>query len=158
KPVQSLDFQVMLYNEAGVKMSGGLISFPDLKPGETGEVQVRIDKASRAVISNREKAQQSLKEQLTPLQASQGGITIAAYLAQRPAGPTRITADCKLGNYYNYAYRRAAATYHSVSLSQSSPFAMGHAWVPKDSEAGRLIFEALKDGQEHRLTLEVVLQ
>src|SRR5262249_37898263 len=119
KPVQSLDFQVMLYNEAGVKMSGGLISFPDLKPGETGEVQVRIDKASRAVISNREKAQQSLKEQLTPLQASQGGMTIAAYLAQRPAGPTRITADCKLGNYYNYAYRRAAATYHSVSLSQS---------------------------------------
>jgi hypothetical protein len=85
-------------------------------------------------------------------------MTLAAYLAQRPDKPTRITLDCKLDNYYNFAYRGAAATHYSVSLSQASPSKFGHAWMPKDCEAGRAVFEVLKDGREHRLTLAVALR
>jgi hypothetical protein len=43
-------------------------------------------------------------------------------------------------------------------LHSSSPSKSGHGWVPKDSEVGKSIFEVLKDGRGHRLTLEVVLQ
>jgi hypothetical protein len=83
------------------------------------------------------------------------GMTLAAYLAQRPATPTRITCDCRLKNYYNFAYRDAAETHYSVGLGDVG---IDNAWVPKDSEAGRRIFAILKDGRTHTLTLEVVLQ
>jgi hypothetical protein len=53
KPVHSTDFKVELFNRESVKITGGYISLPDLKPGEIGEVRVRIDNAFRAVISNR---------------------------------------------------------------------------------------------------------
>jgi hypothetical protein len=51
---RSFDFDVTLYNREANKVTGGFISFPDLQPGETGEVQVRIDNAFRAMISKRE--------------------------------------------------------------------------------------------------------
>jgi len=89
---------------------------------------------------------------------AQADMTLAAFLAQRPNGPTKLTVECRLDNYYNFAYINAAATHHSLLLEWDSPFAMGHAWVTKDSEAGKEIFEVLKDGRKHRMTLEVVLQ
>jgi hypothetical protein len=85
-------------------------------------------------------------------------MTLAAYLVQQPKEPTTLTVWCKLGNYYNFAYRESAATHYNVHLSQSSPFRYAYAWVSKDSEDGRRIFKVLKDGQEHRLRLKVVLQ
>jgi hypothetical protein len=38
KPVDDWQFQVTLYDKARVKKNGGLILFPALKPGETGQV------------------------------------------------------------------------------------------------------------------------
>jgi hypothetical protein len=45
------DLQVDLYDAAGLKLeSRGHISYPDLNSGETGQVQIRMDNAYRAVI------------------------------------------------------------------------------------------------------------
>jgi hypothetical protein len=85
-------------------------------------------------------------------------MTLAAYLAQRPEKPAKITVIGKLNNYYNYAYRNSVTTHYSVSLRSDSPFKSGSAWVLKDSDAGRRLFDALKDGREYRMTLEIVLQ
>jgi hypothetical protein len=85
------------------------------------------------------------------------GMTLAAYLAQRPDGPAEITVRCELKNYYNWAYERTAASHYSVSLKGERPFKSGHAWVPKNSNVGKQVFEVLKDGHEHRLTLRLVL-
>jgi hypothetical protein len=86
------------------------------------------------------------------------GMTLAAYLAQRPKEPTAITADCQLQNYYNFAYMHSADTHYSVTLMTLSPLKLAHAWVRKDSDTGKQVYEVLKDGASHRLTLEVVLQ
>jgi hypothetical protein len=86
-------------------------------------------------------------------------MTLAAYLAQRPDKPTKVMVDCKLDHYYNFAYMLAAGTHYSLRIMESTPtITVAHAWVPKDSEAGKEIFELFKDGQGHRLKLVVALQ
>jgi hypothetical protein len=53
RPFRSLDLEATTYNKAGIKTHGGWVIAPDLKPGETGEIQVRIDDAYRVTISGR---------------------------------------------------------------------------------------------------------
>jgi hypothetical protein len=86
-------------------------------------------------------------------------MTLGAFLAQRPDKPTKIEVNCTLASYYNFAYSGAAVTHYSVSLDQGgNTIKTGHAWVPKDSDAGKAVFEMLKDGERRRLFLEVILQ
>jgi hypothetical protein len=118
--------------------------------------QVAVRELGLDAMKSRIARLQKAEEEKAPKTDTSTEMTLAAFLAQRPAEPAKITADCKLSNYYNCAYRDTAATHHSVAISSSR--ASGHAWVPKNSEEGKRIFEALKDGQEHRLTVQVVLQ
>jgi hypothetical protein len=91
--------------------------------------------------------------------ARREGMTLAAYLAQRPDKPTVLgELSCKLDNYYNFDYRDSAQTHYSVNLFSEVSFTHAHAWVSKDSAAGRRIFAALQDGRAHPLTLKVVLE
>jgi hypothetical protein len=108
---------------------------------------------------NDTKEQELAQLQKEELQEEQPDMTLAAYLAQRPAAPKKIAAACKLDSYYNFAYGNAARTHYSIRLTEFRPsVAFGHAWVAKDSEAGRKVFEVLRDGQEHRLIVEVALR
>jgi hypothetical protein len=95
---------------------------------------------------------------IEPAKAEQVEMTLAAYLIQRPDVPTKITSECKLLNHYNGAYQNTAATHHSVRLFSQTPLKSGYAWVPKDSEVGRDVFDILKAGGQRTLTLEVVLR
>jgi hypothetical protein len=85
-------------------------------------------------------------------------MTLAAYLAQRPDRPATVVLYAQMSNYYNYAYEKAMATHYSLSLRDPRPSRHANAWVRKDTRIGRLLFEALKDGDEHGVTLEVVLR
>jgi predicted outer membrane repeat protein len=51
--VNSFNYDVTTFDYNGVKLSGGAIIFPELKPNETGEIQVRFDYAMKAVVSKR---------------------------------------------------------------------------------------------------------
>lgn len=51
--VKNFNYSVSTFNASGVKLTGGSIIFPELKPGETGEVQVRFDDAAKVVVSKR---------------------------------------------------------------------------------------------------------
>jgi hypothetical protein len=103
-------------------------------------------------VSSGRRAGQTAKAQLPD------DMTLAAYLVQRPDKPTRITVVCNLDDYYNFAYSNSASTHYGMRIKQDSPYASDHAWVLKESEAGRAVFEALKDGTEHTLTLAMVWQ
>lgn len=85
-------------------------------------------------------------------------MSLAAYLAQRPHWPTWLNVECKLGNYYNYAYRYSAPTHYNVGLRANDPIKSAYAWVPKKSEVGERLFYILRDGRVHRLVLKVVLE
>ncbi len=87
-------------------------------------------------------------------------MTLAAFLAQRPKAPTKVTVECRLENFYFGAYRETARSHYSLVLDD--PWGLGsghgHAYVPKHSRVGIQIFARLKDGERHRLTAVIVLQ
>ena len=85
-------------------------------------------------------------------------MTLAAFLAQRPAAPKTVAAECSLDNYYNFAYGDSAATHHSVRLYDRRTTTFAHAWAAKDSAAGKRLFALLSDGEEHPLVVKVALQ
>lgn len=66
-----------------------------------------------------------------------------------------VRAEAKLDDYYNYHYGRAKGTHYSVSLSDRLGEFSFHGYVTKDSALGKKLFEILKDGQEHRVTLTI---
>jgi hypothetical protein len=86
------------------------------------------------------------------------GMTLAAYLAERPSRPATVMVDANMGNYFNYAYQDAAATHYSLTVEGPYPFKHGHAWVRKDTRIGRRLLEVLKDGTTHPVLVEVDLR
>jgi hypothetical protein len=93
------------------------------------------------------------------LEAPEAEMTLADFLAQRPDKPSLLFAFCRLDKVYTFAYRNTVNTHYSVSLHQQQPvWKAGHAWVARDSGAGRRLFEILKDGRSRRLGLRVVLK
>jgi hypothetical protein len=53
RPFHPWDLQATTYNEAGVKTLDATVIAPSLQPGETGEIQLRIDDAYRVTLSGR---------------------------------------------------------------------------------------------------------
>ena len=86
-------------------------------------------------------------------------LSVEAYLAQLPADEVAVTGEMALAHVYADSFRSAEDTHYSISLctevspSQYRPRAW--AYVPKDSEAGRRLYAALKDGLAHRITLRL---
>jgi hypothetical protein len=79
--------------------------------------------------------------------AAQPGMTLAAFKAQRPAVATKVRCRCRLGNLYNFAYRDCQESHYSLNLDGE------YAWVPRGSDAGKRVYEILKDGEWHTMTL-----
>lgn len=68
-----------------------------------------------------------------------------------------VRAEAELSDYYNYHYGDAQDTHYSVKfvenyVNRSDRF---HGYVSKDSDLGKNLFEIVKDGQRHKLTVSV---
>jgi hypothetical protein len=68
-----------------------------------------------------------------------------------------LRTEAKLSDYFNYHYREAKGTHYSISLKDNygKRFDSFHGNAAKDSDVGRKLFEILKDGHTHRLTVTV---
>jgi hypothetical protein len=81
-----------------------------------------------------------------------GGMPLRTFKATMPRVPTRLTASLSLSSAYLYDFRGARETHHAVRMKGEEGGTL-YGYAPKDSDAGRALFEALKDGREHRLTV-----
>jgi hypothetical protein len=72
-------------------------------------------------------------------------MDLAAYKAQRPPGGARVTATCHI--------QQNSSGVYGVWLSANGRFET--AYVSQSAPEARDVFQALKDGQEHWLTLEI---
>jgi hypothetical protein len=82
-------------------------------------------------------------------------MPLKTFLETRPAGPVLFQLKGKLSDYYNYAYRGTSDNYWSVGLVDGETFTTATGYVAKDSPDGKQLFELLKDGREHSLTLQL---
>lgn len=86
-----------------------------------------------------------------------------AFLAQRPVTPVFIHADCQLERshyYYTHKYENASATHYVVKVGDLSKWkiCMETAFLRKTSDAGKELYDVLKDGLPHKLILQVAFQ
>jgi hypothetical protein len=85
--------------------------------------------------------------------------TLAAFMASRPKQPQVVFVECKKDNVYVRAYSNCASTHYSISLREwDNVFTSATAYAPKDSPAGRRLFEILQDGNGHKLCLKIAFQ
>lgn len=73
----------------------------------------------------------------------------------RPNEKQTIMIYAELNDYYNYDFSGAENTHYSISLNDSISNEYIHGYVEKNSDLGEKLFNLLKDGKEHRVTLEI---
>jgi hypothetical protein len=67
-----------------------------------------------------------------------------------------VQVNCRLATYYNYSFSRCAETHYSFGVEARSPsFTRAYVFAPKDSEHGRRLYELLKNGSTHTMTLRI---
>ena len=73
----------------------------------------------------------------------------------RPTEPKTLRVTCALGDYYNYQFFGEQDTFYSISLDAPSVDNLSlYAYVRRDTEDGKKMFEKLKDGDSHKMTIK----
>jgi hypothetical protein len=80
-------------------------------------------------------------------------MPLKTFLATRPNEAVLFRLKGKLSDFYNWAYRGTSDSFWSVALTDTETFASATGYIAKDSPDGKQLFEVLKDGREHRLSL-----
>ena len=75
----------------------------------------------------------------------------------RPEGMKVFRCDAKLDSHYDLFRPDMARTYYSISLRDPHGLPLGWGYVVKESDAGKRLFDILKDGETHSLTLKMSL-
>jgi hypothetical protein len=79
---------------------------------------------------------------------------LRTFIIQRPKGATRFRLQCELATHYHGEFFDCKDTHYSVLLKQEDPIELAHGFIAKNSAEGRKLFELLKDGRRHEVTLE----
>lgn len=86
----------------------------------------------------------------------------AEFKASKPKNPLKFRACLKLDSYYNYEFKNKENDYWSINLSEinfnsfdGSNLLNIYGYVKKDSEAGKKLFEYLKDGKTKIAIIEL---
>ena len=87
-------------------------------------------------------------------QVSQNQVSAAWLHSKMPTKPVVITTDATLCDYYNFGYAGAKATHYSIRLDgRGNDYGTGY--VPRKSADGKALFNVLKDGRPHQVTVAV---
>jgi hypothetical protein len=81
---------------------------------------------------------------------------MAVFKAQLPETPSVFRVEAKISDFYNFEYTDAQKSHHSVGLVAGDTGERVYGYIQKDSPEGQTLFELLKDGRSHRLTIELV--
>ena len=75
----------------------------------------------------------------------------------RPEGKKIFRCEAQLDSHYDLYRPDMARTYYSISLRDPRGLPLMWGYVVKESEVGKRLFDILKDGETHSLTLKMSL-
>jgi hypothetical protein len=82
-------------------------------------------------------------------------FSLNVYQATKPTDVKIFRMNCKLSDYYNFGYINSSDQFYSIECitnDNESP-SMIHGYVLKNSVDGIKIFDILKDGESHKMSL-----
>ena len=82
-------------------------------------------------------------------------ISPASFRATKPLAPVRFRAIANLADYYNFDFFGRQDVFWSVRLEDTNRTDIGHGYVRKDGPDGYKLFQCLKDGQGHRVVVDL---
>ena len=83
-------------------------------------------------------------------------MSLIVFKNLRPPGSAKIfRLKARLGSYEPHP--GLAYSYHNILLFSNDPFSELHGYVKKESKLGQRLFDVLKDGETHALTLQIGL-
>ncbi|MDE0396352.1 MAG: hypothetical protein OXL96_00955 [Candidatus Poribacteria bacterium] len=84
-------------------------------------------------------------------------MSLKLFKTIRPAGPKVFRCEAELSGHYDPFKPNMAREYYSVHLSDPGGLAQMWGYVRKNSELGKRLFDILKDGETHKITLKMSL-
>ncbi len=78
-----------------------------------------------------------------------------AYMAQRPLNSMTFRVAAGLATYYNYEFSNAQPDYFSINLNSIDLIPSLYGYVERGSKSGKRMYEILKDGETHHLTVKI---
>jgi len=90
--------------------------------------------------------------------ASKGvnNITAVAFEASKPTARVKLRAYAQLTDYYNFEFSDSGNEFWSIELEENDTRkTFGHGYINKNSIMGKQLYELLKDGNKHKVFVEV---
>ena len=81
-------------------------------------------------------------------------VSTEEFRATKPTTPVRLRVEAKLDDYYNYDFSNCKYSHWSIAL-ESNGANFGNGYVGKNTAMGQDLFKTLKDGNTHKMILEV---
>lgn len=77
------------------------------------------------------------------------------FRATKPSKPIRFRIYAKLDDYYNYEFLGAKDIAYSIIIEDRNNNRLGHGYADKNSHIGQVLFNKLRDGNNHEMVLDV---
>ncbi|MBM4028686.1 MAG: hypothetical protein FJ280_25305 [Planctomycetes bacterium] len=91
----------------------------------------------------------------TPAEETYAQMSAEEFRATKPTTPILMRVWGKLDDYYNYEFGTADKVAWSIRVSDYKGSALGHGYLKKDTDAGKQVFNILRDGKEHKMVVEI---
>jgi hypothetical protein len=88
--------------------------------------------------------------------SSRNTVPLATFRATSSEVPTVFYVSAQLSDYFNYEYAGAQKSHYSVEIREGG--SMGntlHAYLPRKHPTASALFDVLKDGAPHTVTVEL---
>lgn len=83
------------------------------------------------------------------------------YKSQQSMNPQNFRIYALLDNYYNYHFKEKDNQYYSIKFyntpwdGRKNQIPNSNGYIPRDSDKGKKLFELLKDGNPHPITVKI---
>ena len=78
---------------------------------------------------------------------------LVKYFETNPKEPKIFRVNAEIGSLYIDEFADFKEKYYNLDIRESTPYETCWGYVAKESEAGKKIYEIIKDGNKHKITV-----
>ncbi len=122
--------------------------YPYLKDEQRKERQAKKERERKEKVKKLALAHKTNRNS-----SATNNMTYRAYKVQRVTKPMNFTVSAWMGSYFNFEFRDEYSRFYNIKMETSTDTIDGYVRIKSDT--GRRIFEILKDGYAHKITVKI---